>query len=93
MLLVNNKPPCKPTPLVITVREAISLKIQYNNIIITTLLNRIDISRLLLTALDNKVDVIDKISIIVFRLIYRVYKLYSLGEESNFRIRRMRSVF
>gem|GEM_PF-6210303 len=59
----NNKPPCKPRPLDITVKDGISLIIQYIKIIIAILLYRIEISRLVLTALDNKMDRIDNINI------------------------------
>lgn len=49
-----HKPPCKPIPLVIIVNEDMSCKIQYININIAILLNNIDKSRLILTALLSK---------------------------------------
>jgi hypothetical protein len=59
----NNKPPCNPKPLVTTVKEEISFKIQYINTIIATLLYKIAISRLLVTALDNNMQNIEEINI------------------------------
>jgi len=63
MFVTSNKPPCKPTPLVIIVNDDISCKIQYINIIIAILLNSIDKSRLILTALLSKSKIIEVVSI------------------------------
>jgi len=59
IFVTNNKPPCRAIPLVTTLKEAISFKIQYVNIIIAILLYRIEISRLKLTAFESKRDIID----------------------------------
>jgi hypothetical protein len=64
ILLTNNKPPCIPTPLVIILNEYASLIIQYNNINIAILLYKIDTSRRLFTALDNKVQIIESTNIV-----------------------------
>ena len=53
ILFINNKPPCNPIPFVTTVKEVISLNIQYIKINIAILLYRIQISRLDLTAFDS----------------------------------------
>lgn len=56
IFVTNNKPPCKPIPLVVTIKEDQSFKIQYVKLIIAILLYRIEISRLKLTEFDNRVD-------------------------------------
>lgn len=63
MFVTSNKPPCKPIPLVIIVNDDISCKIQYISIIIAILLNNIDKSRLILTALLSKSKSIEVIII------------------------------
>ncbi len=65
MFVTNNKPPCRPTAVVTTVKEDKSFKIQYTKIIIAILLYRIDISRLKFTALESKRAKIEVIIIVI----------------------------
>lgn len=63
IFVTSNNPPCKPIPLVTILKEDISCKIQYIKIKIPILLNRIDKSRLILTALLSKTNSKDDIII------------------------------
>jgi hypothetical protein len=59
MFVITNNPPCKPNPLVTTPKEEISNTIEYSKTIIATLLYKIAKSRLVVTALDNKIKIIE----------------------------------
>ena len=80
MLVIVNKPPCIPIPLVKTVKEVVSFKIQYDKINIAILLYKIDKSRLEVTALDNSKDKIDNISIYKYKLEKRIELLLLMYE-------------